>query len=318
MKLLHDYIKRVTGLDVTIESVDNDSLKTLPLFIRQAFDFYQGTLDDRTLIFLIPNPEDRPAPKQLQSQIPKIEDAFGLNAVLVLEDIDSYVRNRLTEMKIAFIVIGEQLYIPFMFLSLDERKRKKLREVETFYPATQSLIIYHLRKSPLHGMNLSEIADHFPYSQMTITRAVREMEAVGLCVTTGAKEKVLEFPDVKRDVWEQGIEFMRTPVKKAMQVRYRPLENSMVIAGISALSRYSNLSPDLHQTFAVRKDALRHIEEKGVISEQDEIQIEVWRYDPVLLSADGVADPFSVYLSLQDHPDERVQAALEEMIEGAL
>jgi hypothetical protein len=43
--------------------------------------------------------------------------------------------------------------------------------------------------------------------------------------------------------------------------------------------------------------------------------LEIWSYSPVLFAKNGVADRFSIYLSLQGTEDERVESALEEMME---
>ncbi len=51
--------------------------------------------------------------------------------------------------------------------------------------------------------------------------------------------------------------------------------------------------------------------------EEDTIDVQRWRYDPGVLSADGqTVDRLSLYLSPQNDPDERVQAALKEMLES--
>jgi hypothetical protein len=44
--------------------------------------------------------------------------------------------------------------------------------------------------------------------------------------------------------------------------------------------------------------------------------IEAWTYDPRLLAADGRVDALSLYLSLRDSPDERVQQQLESLLEA--
>jgi hypothetical protein len=45
-------------------------------------------------------------------------------------------------------------------------------------------------------------------------------------------------------------------------------------------------------------------------------QVELWSYDPCLLAQNDRADRLSLYLSLKDVSDERVAAALEEMMKG--
>jgi hypothetical protein len=43
-------------------------------------------------------------------------------------------------------------------------------------------------------------------------------------------------------------------------------------------------------------------------------EIEVWSYDPKLFATAGVIDRLSLFLSLWDENDERVEAALEQMM----
>ncbi|WKZ71730.1 MAG: hypothetical protein QY308_08880 [Ignavibacteriaceae bacterium] len=50
--------------------------------------------------------------------------------------------------------------------------------------------------------------------------------------------------------------------------------------------------------------------------EDADFQLEIWKYNPRPLSDGGTVDIFSLYATLQHDPDERVQAALEEMMEG--
>ena len=42
--------------------------------------------------------------------------------------------------------------------------------------------------------------------------------------------------------------------------------------------------------------------------------MELWKYDPKLLASDGIADPVSVALSIDSNNDERVEDAVDYMI----
>ncbi len=49
--------------------------------------------------------------------------------------------------------------------------------------------------------------------------------------------------------------------------------------------------------------------------------LEVWKYDPLRLATqanlkNGVVDPLSLYLSMQDMQDERIAMALDQIING--
>ena len=49
-------------------------------------------------------------------------------------------------------------------------------------------------------------------------------------------------------------------------------------------------------------------------ADNDTCQVELWSYDPCLLAQNDTADRLSLYLSLKADSDERVVAALEEMM----
>jgi hypothetical protein len=54
------------------------------------------------------------------------------------------------------------------------------------------------------------------------------------------------------------------------------------------------------------------------VPESGTFEIEIWSYSPLLFQKKEMVDQFSLYLSLQDNTDERVQTALERMMEKIL
>ncbi|MCE5319026.1 MAG: hypothetical protein LLG04_16890, partial [Parachlamydia sp.] len=119
-----------------------------------------------------------------------------------------------------------------------------------------------------------------------------------------------------RDLWEQTKPFMRTPIKYRTWLKYKI---TLPIAGLSALSQFSMLNPPSLSVVAVSPDQWKSLEQSGIeelsSSEGASIELEVWKYDPRLFVKNAVADPFSLYLSLQGNRDERIETALEEMME---
>jgi hypothetical protein len=90
------------------------------------------------------------------------------------------------------------------------------------------------------------------------------------------------------------------------------------------LSAYTVLADESIPTYAMRDrhivEALRQGELVGCRSREDaEARMESWTYDPALLSNDGhTADPCSLYLSLRNSADERVQKELGALMDGFL
>jgi hypothetical protein len=77
---------------------------------------------------------------------------------------------------------------------------------------------------------------------------------------------------------------------------------------------------DAVPVFAESARVLRDLLDKGVltvceIQDDAELLVEAWRYAPQLFAKDGCVDKLSLFLSLRDMADERVQAALNKMLE---
>jgi hypothetical protein len=53
-----------------------------------------------------------------------------------------------------------------------------------------------------------------------------------------------------------------------------------------------------------------------IVPEPDEanVKIEAWSYDPRVLTDRDIADPLSVYLTLREVPNERVQEQLKSLL----
>jgi hypothetical protein len=48
--------------------------------------------------------------------------------------------------------------------------------------------------------------------------------------------------------------------------------------------------------------------------EEADLEIEVWHYDPKLFAKEGLVDVISLYLSLKENKDERVEAVLQKLM----
>ena len=53
----------------------------------------------------------------------------------------------------------------------------------------------------------------------------------------------------------------------------------------------------------------------NLLDSENQMAVEMWRYNPHLLSKEDKVDELSLALSLRDDADERVEAAVDEMLE---
>ena len=165
-----------------------------------------------------------------------------------------------------------------------------------------------------------KLAETLGYSRMTMTRALDEIESIGLGeFTTEGRERLISFKSNKRELWEAIQPNLKTPVKNTQWLKLLPDDLVVYVAGLSALSRYSMLTEPKHKVYAVSKENWKILENrnKNIItpfSDDAVCRIEIWSYPPQVDQKDGVVDQLSLYLSLQNSNDERIESALDNMI----
>lgn len=323
MDELSSYIRKVTGLEVKVLEYPANVLQRLPMFIREGYDFLWGEFHEHFVVFAWPKLAAGITPGRLQRDIPKIETAFDCPAILVLGEMAYYLKEKLIESRISFILPGKQLFIPFMFMDLSEQRRTRIIRPEHFSPSTQCVLIYHLWVGSLEELNFQQIAELFTYTPRTIGRCAEELKNAGICRIIGSKSKHLEFGESKKVVWEKALDYLVSPVKEMHWLENEPVDmTTYKLAGISALSNYSNVSSGKIDTFAMDSNRYRVLKNTGdvdvIMDNEVGLQLQIWNYDPVILSKNNIVDPLSLYLSLQNDPDERVQMELESMLAKVL
>ena len=232
----------------------------------------------------------------------------------------AYNRKRLVEQRVPFMVPGNQMYLPM--LGIDFREHfKRLRTIPVvFSPSTQALVIHCLLRGTGEEMTPAQMSQRLGCSPMTMTRAFDELEAAALGkIWRQGRERRLCFGEPKREVWAKIQRFLRSPVAKRLYIRQpRPLPEGLR-AGLAALAQYSMLAAPAYPVIALpgpEWTAMKQRYDVTAIPAQDPdvLEVEVWSYDPGPLADQGAVDPLSLYLSLKDNKDERVEAALEGML----
>lgn len=322
MNELISYIKKTTGIEVEELGYPADSLKRLPLFIREGYGFLYAEFYNHEVVFVEPKSGEDITPSQLQKQISKIESAFECPVIWVFNEMTYYLKEQLIKFRISFIVPGKQLFIPFMFMDLNEQQKIRTTRVETFSPSAQCILIYHLWMQSLEGLNFQEIAEIFKYTPRTIGRCAEELKNAGACSIVGGRSKYLKFGKTNREIWETIQDYLKTPVKKTEWLFLTENIEKARITGLGALSYYSNISTGDIESFAIDTKVFKELRNRGeihpTIYNEHDVRLEIWSYDPTVLTRDDFVDPISLYLSSVYDPDERIQIELENMINKIL
>jgi len=295
--------------------------------LQDYYSFYEVELLNVQCLLMVDRNRPEQSPAVIRKHMKKVQDKWAGKIVYIRERVTSYNRKRLIEQKLPFVVPGNQMYLPMLGMDLREHFRNIRIELKRFKPSTQALFIYYiLYCSPGTEITPTELAGGLRYTTMTMSRAFDELEDSGLVdITERGRERFLRFRESKRDTWEKAQQFLRSPVRKRQLIAPLHMDCQWPRAGMTALAHYTMLSAPKIAVFALRNEEWKLLEQQKVakpaIREPGSYEVEIWKYAPTMFSKDGLVDPLSLYLSIKDSTeglDERVEIALDELLEGVL
>ncbi len=313
------YLKETLGIEISI--LPWKGQKMLPFFLVDAYTFFELSLLNHPCLLMISKDDFELTPNTIKKQWEQVAKKSNVPCIYVSNTISSYNRKRLIQDRIPFIIPNNQIYVPDLGLDLREHFKQQRERKQLFSPATQIVIISALLREKSEKLTPSELAATLGYSPMTMTRVFNELEAAGIGkLINKGKERWWIFED-KRDLWEQTNGMLRSPIRSRESMKLIPGGKmpEMPLAGISALTETTMINPPLLTIYAMgieeyRKEKIPKGLRHSPVDEAD-LELEIWNYNPNTLSEHEKVDPFSLYLSLRDIEDERIEAALEELME---
>lgn len=323
---LRAYCREFTGHPVTIVP-DEGAKGRLPMFLGQFYEAHRADLFGQPRTLLIFKRRATPTPAEVVGHARAATQALGQTVVFVFRKLASYERNRLVQKQVPFVVPRSQVYLPGSFVALKEQQASAgpRLEGEALSAPAQLAILFHIQKPQAKDpLPLYEWARLLGYSRMTMSRACDELADAGLAAKVGrGRLVVIEFEASRRELWDKAAPMMVSPVLRRVHAQLpgnRP--ESALDAGLTALAKFSDLAPGKEQVLAMTPGTFkaaksRHLLEPVPFPEPNAAEVELWRYEPALLSKDGKSvDPLSLYLSVRGTSDERVEAALTDLLKG--
>jgi len=318
---LKEYLKTLLDTEPGLRLV---AMPNLPVFLRERFAFYQADLFGRAWTLALENEAwETGSPGEYEKQANLLRPHVKAPVIFVLDAIDSITRQRLVQKGIPFIVPGTQCFLPGALVDFRERfPRKGIQGRDRLSPAAQLVLLYHLQRQRLDGRPLNQIARDLGYSTMTLSKVKDELEEAGLCeVQRKGRSVSMRFVAECRELWDLAMEKLSSPVRKTLWVQWATPGYPALRAGISALSEKTMINEDRLPTYALSQVMLEGWLRKGTVircpdAEAATVKMEGWAYEPKLLGDNSNVDVLSLYLSLRDSHDERIQKELEELIQG--
>ena len=294
--------------------------KKLPLFLLEFYDFFQAEIVGQRCI-LIEILQVAPGIDVIKKHMKVINKTVDEQLVFVYKSISRFRRKSLIENRIPFVVEDGQMYLPFWGLDLKKTEDKQVKDVITFSSSTQLAFLYILYNGDMN-ICAKELAVALNTSNMTASRSLNDLYDVRLLTyeisgKTRRSKKYIKINDPA--YYREGSGYLKNPVMKTVYTGQKIMDVNT--AGLEALSMISMMNPPKNPVIAISKERLKRIEfdlvkDRDRIADENLTEIEVWRYDPTLLSKEKQVDLVSLALSLKEIKDERVEQELEERLKG--
>ena len=312
------YLKEVFGIHVKIK--EWDGIRKLPLFLRNKREYYVMYMENMQFVLMKNNSADFNV-SGFEKEMHEIERIADMSVILWLEAVSTYQRNALVKNKIPFIVPNSQIYVPELGMCLKELCAGKREKVEKLSAIAQYLLLYFIYKKNQEETSQSELTEYLGMSAMNVSRAVLELQEIGLLETRKeGTRKLVKAAALGKELYQLSIKYLQSPVQKKVYVNRMRFDMHLVYAGETALAKQSMLNFPRCTVFAMDKKKLKEIPkeyliEPKLVADSDYVEVELWKYDPNKFAVNGVVDVVSLAESLKDIEDERVEMQMKEIME---
>ena len=295
------YLDKVLGIEVTYENVE---FKHLPNFIAARYCLQMVAMNGQRAIFLYPKTELEQI-EVLKKHIARIQKNENLPVVLVLNELSFRQKEYLIREKIPFIVEGKQIYLPFMAMYLQERCNAEREPREEILPSAQMLLL-HFIYGGAQELSTSQAAKDLELTPTSISRASKQLEEMGLLhIKKLGVQRILQSEDSPKTLFQKAGDKLLNPIKRT----------ELLESGYSALAEYSMLNAPNVKCYATERiSQWKDVMTNSLQDSQAQVTVEMWRYNPRKLSTRNIVDELSLALALREDADERVEEAVEEML----
>lgn len=312
---MKEYLEKVLRQTVTIED-DKKTLEKLPLAVKGRYDLYK--VETNGILWAAIHPKDEAGLVMLRKDRVKIEKHTNLNCAIFLDQATFYVKEKLMEEGIPFVIKGKQIYLPFIGYLLANEHNRELAPVYQISFLTQKMLLTAIYESWTE-VKATEAAQRLEISRMSASRCFDEMEYLNIPVLgMKGKSRVITVPKDRKVFWQQTKGALRNPVIRKFVLNEDA--TCTKIAGISALCKYSLLSDNEYPTYGLTKkeiagSGLKAIKQIQLTDDVGCVVLELGYF--IDFDGKGSQDPLSVDLSLTaaEKEDERVGISVDEMLE---
>lgn len=312
---MKDFLEKILRCNVEIAKYAEKS--KLPLLY--VGNYHLFLIRIQGVQFLMAEPLQDMNLSVLRKQQKQLEYLTGMKCVLALKNLNYYAKDKLLEEGIPFIWEGKQVYLPFLGMLLQNQTERNLRECRQISYLTQKLLLTAIYEK-WQGINVTKAAERLNVTKTSITRVFDEIEILKMpYLSKKGRMRMFTCRENRKEMWDEIRIYLRNPLIQQFELR-EDMQGVGLLSGMSAVSHYSLLNDNQYRTYAVGKREIGQleIEKKDIVVSGERPECIIQELGYIISFGDGKAiDPLSAALLLteSDKQDERVEVAVDEMLE---
>lgn len=249
------------------------------------------------------------------------EEKFGAPVAFWFETLTKNNRNAYVKHHLPFMMVPTQIYLPFLGILFSKKFTGAEGSALLQLTVNAQMILLYLLYNKQADYTKKELALRLGLDPVYVTRGTKELLSRGF-IAEKRKGRSVEVGLTidSKELFNVASSVLSSPVSNVIYVRKTEDVVRLPKALDFALSEISMLNPPEIAVYACFKksrivDKFEIIDEPGWEKPSEICKVEMWNYDPVKLCENGIVDKLSLYASLKDTKDPRVQGELENVLE---
>ena len=314
------------------QHVPMEQIKGLPVWMRENIQVVKLPMKNAAPFYLV-IPKPQLAFEHLMRIHQLLHEKLGPHVLVIADRMLPKHRPLLVKFRIPFIYKNESVFVPELGLKIGRLKKfednpkleladKKKGLTPFAFKIVAGFLTNQIPKEFTQKFLLEKMQEQTKISASKLSPALTELTEHDLLFSNGAGPTKSYTQENHQKTWEKVLAQTFAPFFKEVETNYLPKSlKDYVVAGESALARYSNLAHPTQNIIAVTTSEFRQTfktpKNKLLAKELNETTlIQVWKEDPALFSIKRAQNPIEVFFSLQRNSDERVQLSLDEMLKA--
>jgi ligand-binding sensor protein len=305
-------------LHTSAEVRNYSAYNNLPLYLKAAYDV--SILRVAGVDCLLVKPKETAKLVSIRKHRQQLAKIAGLECVLHFDKISLYIKQKLIEEGIPFIIENKEVYMPFLGVVLCNKKERILPKLKNISFNTQWLLLTALYDN-WRTVNVTEAARKLDVSKMTVSRCFDQIQAAEIpLICQTHRERLFSWEGNSKGLCDLIMPYLRNPVFKEYRLDEYLSGKHFLFGGMSALSRYSILNDNEFLTYAITKRQCKSLDLESLKqvpeNEQPLLLLQVLHYEVQFPNKIAI-DPVSAYLSLDEHDkqDPRIKIAFSRILE---